>query len=272
MALIPNFFLDTVVAIGVKNQQGKKTWVGTGFLVGRKERENPAESTVYLITNKHVIETREKIFVKFNSKGQTTTKDYEIDLFDNSNNPMFSKHDTADIIAKQIIPKVLIEDESVFAFFDLDDHALTLSQMNQTGVTEGTLVYALGFPMKLVDSIKKSPICRLGCISRISNLFADGDDVDYLVDAQVFPGNSGGPVISRPEHFSFENAPYNVKANLIGILHSYIPYQDVLISLQTSEQRSVIVENSGLTRVYPVDMIKEIVEIEWQRNVSTRLT
>ena len=88
----------------------------------------------------------------------------------------------------------------------------------------------------------------------------------FLVDAQAFPGNSGGPIISRPENISLVGTANNFRANLIGILSAYIPYKDVLISQQTQEIRMVQTENSGLTIVHPVDRIKEVVLLEWDRN------
>jgi len=40
MALIPQRYLDSVVAIGV-NINNEKKWIGTGFIVGRKrDQEN----------------------------------------------------------------------------------------------------------------------------------------------------------------------------------------------------------------------------------------
>lgn len=56
MAIIPDFFLNAVVALGIDGGDGKKHWIGTGFIVGRKEIDNPNLSTYYIITNKHVIE------------------------------------------------------------------------------------------------------------------------------------------------------------------------------------------------------------------------
>lgn len=181
--------------------------------------------------------------------------------------PMFSAHphDKTDIIALQILPQTLINDKSIWGAFDLADHALTLDQMQNTGVNEGSLVYALGFPMDLVDPIKV-PICRLGCISRVTDAFLlkKGTPI-FLVDAQTFPGNSGGPIVSRPEHISIDGTPSNTSANLIGILSAYIPYRETLYSRQTGRDRMIQEENSGLTIVHPVDRIKEVVELEWAR-------
>ena len=267
MAIIPSSFLNAVVAIGVDRASGEKAWIGTGFIVGRKEQDDPSFSTHYIVTNKHVIEGTKYILVRFNSLGDEMVKDYRIDLYDKNEEAIYSAHphDKTDVIAVQILPKKLINDKSIWGSFDLTENALTLQEMQSTGVEEGSLVYALGFPMNLVDPIKV-PICRLGCISRVTDAFLlKKGTPKFLVDAQTFPGNSGGPIISRPEFISIDGTPANSSANLIGILSAYIPYRETLYSRQTGRDRMIQEENSGLTIVHPVDRIKEVVEIEWQR-------
>jgi len=267
MAIIPESFMNAVVALGVDTSENKKHWIGTGFIVARKDLNLPSFSTYYIVTNKHVIQGQSKIYVRFNSFGESFIKDYPINLYDDKGNPMYSSHPNvgSDILTFQIRPETLLNDKSIWGAFDLEDHALTLEQMKETGVEEGSLVYALGFPMNLVENIK-TPICRLGCISRIMDAFIlkQGTPL-FLVDAQTFPGNSGGPIVSRPEHISITGTPVNSNANLIGILSAYLPYRDTLISQQTGEARMIQTENSGLTIVHPVDRIKEVVELEWQR-------
>ncbi len=73
----------------------------------------------------------------------------------------------------------MINDQSIWGAFDLEDHALVLEQMRATGVEEGSFVYALGFPMNLVDSIKV-PICRLGCIARVTDAFCSKKERQYI--------------------------------------------------------------------------------------------
>lgn len=267
MAIIPKFFMDAVVALGIESSDKTKHWIGTGFIVGRKEKENPNLSTHYIITNKHVVNGQSTIFVRFNSSADEGVKDYSINLTDKNGTAAYSAHpnNTTDIIAIQIIPQTLIKDQSIWNSFDLKDHALTLEEMKDTGVEEGSLVYALGFPMNMVGMIK-APVCRLGCVSRVMDAFIRQEEYPtYLVDAQTFPGNSGGPIISRPENMSITNTPTNSSANLIGILSAYIPYKETLYSRQTGQARMIQEENSGLTIVHPVDRIKEVVELEWKR-------
>ena len=268
MAIIPPFFMDAVVALGIEVSGPKKLWVGTGFLVGRKEQDNPELSTVYIITNKHVVKNQQLLYVRFNNNGFAGVKDLPMSLIDKGGSKVFSEHPNpnVDVAAIQIIPQVIIDHKLSLSFFDLEDHALRLEQMQNTGVDEGSLLYALGFPMNLVNDSVKAPICRLGCIARVADAFVNPQKAEaYLVDAQTFPGNSGGPIVSRPEHISINGTPKNTSSNLIGILSAYIPYRETLYSRQTGRDRMVQEENSGLTIVHPVDRIKEVVELEWAR-------
>src|SRR5262245_41849469 len=71
MALLPPFFLDTVVAVGFGDDPATRKWIGTGFLYGNvvlsKPPFNPTRYRVWLITNKHVLQNLPAIYVKFNS-------------------------------------------------------------------------------------------------------------------------------------------------------------------------------------------------------------
>ena len=267
MAIIPDFFMDAVVALGIPISGGKKHWVGTGFLVGRKEKEHPDKSTVYIITNKHVVKDQNLLYVRFNNSESVGVRDLPMSLKVNDE-LLYTAHPlkNTEIVAVQILPHVIVDNKLRLSFMDIDDHAITLQQMKETGVDEGSLVYAIGFPMNLVNDTVKAPICRLGCISRVADAFVSPKTAEtFLVDAQTFPGNSGGPIISRPEFISIQGTTHNEKANLIGILSAYIPYRDTLVSQQTHQPIMVREENSGLTIVHPVDRIKEAIELEYKR-------
>lgn len=262
MAGIEKRFLNSVVALGVAaptpRDQNHKHWVGTGFLVGFHHDDDE----VYLITNKHVVQDQKNLFVRFNSLDGTPAKDLVLLIKDEMGLVQFSFHPNAliDIVAVSLSLKILKENNSSFDFYDLEKDAYTLDQMEQNQIYEGSLVFALGFPMNLVDQDRQYPICRLGCISRISNAFDVENAIDFYVDAQTFPGNSGGPIVSRSECVKTKQ-----EMALLGIVRAYIPYQEVLVSSQTNRPRSTMEENSGLTVVHPVDRILEVVKIEQER-------
>ena len=266
MAIIPEFFKDAVVAFGTDNPKGERIWVGTGFLVGMKRKEDPNRSNVFIITNKHVVKNMNSLFVRFNYAESVGTEDLLMSLKDEKGNKTYTEHpvEEVDVAAILINTQVIEQHKLKSKWIDIDEHALTLEKMKETGVEEGNLVYALGFPLNLQKDIPiKAPICRLGCISRIADAFINPKAAtEFLVDAQTFPGNSGGPIISRPEVFGITDTPYNSNACLIGVLSAYIPYLEPLISIQTGKQRMLQEENSGLTVVHPVDRIREVIELE----------
>ncbi|WP_312825614.1 hypothetical protein [Epilithonimonas sp.] len=113
--------------------------------------------------------------------------------------------------------------------------------------------------MGLIGTDRQHVILRNGCIARIRDLF-ENRNTDFIVDALVFPGNSGGPVILKPEIINIEGTKVNNKAALIGIIKSYIPYQDTAVSLQTKRPRIIFEDNTGLSLVEPVDHIFETIE------------
>ncbi len=265
MSVIPDYYSSAVVAIGVLSSDEQKHWIGTGFIVRRKEADDKSRSTYYLVSNRHVFSNKKMVILQLNTMGEELHKNYNIPLLNENGEHLFSVHDNNDIdvAAVQIIPHILVEDKSIWGAFDLDDDALTLNQMQKMGIKEGNLVYALGFPMNIVDDIKV-PIYRLGCVSRITDAYLlSHKQPFFIVDAQTFPGNSGGPIISRPDYVCSEKESSITK--LIGILSGNIQYKDFLFSQQRNEVAMVQCENSGLTIVYPVDRIKEVVEKEYER-------
>lgn len=269
MALIPPFFLDCVVAIGVTNTDKTKKWIGTGFLIGRffKQREDGSKDYhVFLVTNKHVLNRLNAVIVRFNPQPQNPepARDYDVPLIDINGNKLWTEHPNQDIDVAtiNINPKILHEHRMKFSYFQSDRtaHLITVSQMIERGMSEGDFVYVLGYPMGIVAPDRQYVIVRSGSIARIRDLL-EGRSSDFIVDVFVFPGNSGGPVVSKPEFISIEGTKSNSQACLIGIVKDYVPYQDVAISQQTGRPRVVFEENSGLASVIPVNFILETIEV-----------
>jgi len=46
---------------------------------------------------------------------------------------------------------------------------------------------------------------------------------------------------------------------VIGVVKAYIPYRDTAVSLQTGKTRITFEENSGLTKVVPIDRVQECI-------------
>ena len=260
MALIPQFYEDAVVALGIENN-GEKKWIATGFIVARKN-ETGGYNT-FLVTNRHVFDKFNHLLVRFNISRKIDAKDYNVDLCVDGKK-IYSTHPNqyVDVACTIINPAMLSAELGGLSAFDLDTMSLLWKEMIDNDVIEGTSVFSLGFPSGLVGVDTKAPLCRIGFIARNKEKI-NGEG--YLIDIQNFPGGSGRPVINKLDINYLNGTKSYAKTALIGILASYIPYKDTLYSRQTGLDMQIVQENSGIAIAYTVDAIKEVVEIEYNR-------
>jgi hypothetical protein len=256
MASIPPFFTDAVVAIGYEQQNGQVVWGASGFFYFHTLRGD--QGRVYLVTNKHVLEGNDKVLLRINPKAMGTPKGYVLNLVNQSTGQKLWHGHRIKKVDVAVIPVNFnlfkAEDMQVSYFHDVK-HTLTTQEMERDGQSDGDSVYALGFPVSLVGDKSNSVIVRSGTIARIRDTFKSPTE-PFLVDTTVFPGNSGGPVVNRPEFVAIAGTKTIDKASLIGIVASYVPYRDFAVSRQTQNLRVVFEENSGLSNVFSVNCIK----------------
>jgi hypothetical protein len=265
MAVVPPFFLDTVVAIGNRLEGGDTQWSATGFLFGVPSAAQPQQYATYLVTNRHVVKTLIQPVIRMNPVGSDPAAVFDIALDDADGNFAWAYHPNADIdVAVTTINMghdVLQNMEK--RFFQADVHALTTDGMREAGISEANRVVVLGFPMGIVGDVRNAVLVRSGSIARLRDLL-EGHSEKFLIDATVLPGNSGGPVIQLVETTAIEGTKTQLKSHLIGIVAEYLAYRDIAISQQTQRERISFEENAGLAVVFPVETIVETIE-EWVR-------
>ena len=264
MALIPRFYIDAVVSVGIRIKNGTDiNWIGTGFFVVKPvggERFQP-----FMVTNRHVLQRQRTIVIRL--KEENTGKLRIIDMpLEENGKILYSTHDDekVDIAVILLNGTFITENNLQFSAFNIEKHALISSELLKQGVDEGSYVYMLGFPMGLVNVDSNTPICRGGCIARIDEIEIHAKK-QFLLDIQNFPGNSGSPIITKPEMIGIGSAPVFEKSVLIGIVYGYIPYEESLINAQTHKIVEVRSENSGIAVVNPVEFIVEVIEKEMAR-------
>lgn len=258
MAILPNFFIKSVVPIGVKGEDENINWIGTGFCIVKKVGINGG--LPFLVTNKHVVLKQKEIIIKMEVKDSDNLKTISIPLSKN-NNLTYFVHPNPNIDLALILLNAnnIQKDNLDFNGFDIDEHAMSSEELRNNEVDEGSLIYMLGFPMGLVNIDSTTPICRLGCIARIDKKQIDSN-YNFLADIQNFPGNSGSPIILRLESATLQGTKCLNKTVLIGVVHSYIPYKEPLINMQTKQIVEVHTENSGIAYVHPIEYIREILD------------
>lgn len=269
MSSIPSFYLNAVVSIGIK-QNDVTQWIGTGFFIIRKINEN-GNARPFLVTNRHIFNNKEAVVIRMKEKNSDSRKEIDVLLIENGM-PLYISHpnEEIDIVVLPLNGNFIAENKLEFPFFDIDENAMTSVDLLERGVDEGSLVYMLGFPLGLVNETSNLPICRLGCVARMSKEQVS-ESYNLLVDIQNFPGNSGSPIITRPEFVSIQGTKSLSQSVLLGIVHSYIPYREALINSQTNEIVEIRSENSGLAYVHPVEYILELIDIlQPKRNSSEK--
>ena len=264
MALIPSFFMNTVVALGGPTSDGSIKYNATGFLYGHPTTDTDESGQklfqLFLVTNRHVFERAlrdsDTLHARFNKLKETGANSYKVALKDAS----WTVHPSpdVDVAVMGVNANRLRDDEIGFNFFEADSHASTLEQVRAEGIGEGDGVFVLGFPMGNAGEERNYVIVRQGIMARTQD-WLNGKSRTFLIDASVFPGNSGGPVVTKLEAMSIEGTPANNKCSLVGMVSGYLPYQEVAVSAQTGAVRMVFEENSGLARIVPVDMINETI-------------
>lgn len=271
MALLPPFFVDCIVAIGKPSEQEKVAWIASGFLYGDFLKTEGEERTykIYLVTNRHVFQGLKQVILRFNPRGKESAKQYTLDLLDAASHQIWTPHPNLQIdIALTTININLLKEQGIqFSWFQSDQHVATLDKMAELGITEGDFVYTLGFPMGLIGGERNYVIVRGGNIARIRDAIDRRSD-EILIDASIFPGNSGGPVVTKPEAMAIHGTKSVSAAYLIGVVRRYVSYRDVAISAQTQLPRVVFEENSGLATVIPIDFVQETIK-EYQKRFKS---
>jgi S1-C subfamily serine protease len=262
VTLIPPDYLDCVVAIGFPIDD-ETEYVASGFFYARflKEADGVRLYSHWLVTNRHVLENEVSGSVRLNPDRAQPARELRLELLDPNDEPLWTAHPDPEVDIA-VIPLSLdtIRKAEIQLSKFVDEQALEMTEASSQGVSEGDSVFTLGFPMGLIGEQRNYVIVRQGAIARIRDALA-GNSKEFLVDTTVFPGNSGGPVVTRPEfvHIEGTEAPHQA-ARLIGVVASSVQYEDVAISLQTGEPRVVFSENTGLAAVVPVDYVNEAID------------
>jgi S1-C subfamily serine protease len=272
-ALLPPYYLDCVVAIGrhvpvmvngapvLENGAVKLQWepIASGFLYGEPsgEKNDKGETlySVFLVTNRHVLQGPPELTLRFNPKESKPAKEYALPLVDKGKQTWYAPpNPQLDIAVVEIDLNFLRRDGIKAEFIAGDQLAADIAKAKDIGVSEGDGVFVLGFPLQLVGGERNFVIARQGIIARIGDTL-EGFSKTFLVDTFIFPGNSGGPVILRPEALAVTGTKHQGNALLIGVVSSFQTYQEVAVSQQTGRPRIIFEENAGLANVVPVDQI-----------------
>jgi S1-C subfamily serine protease len=273
-SVVPQVFLDRVVAIGrIETNPGPMhgQWIyeASGFLYGdfiSKANDKENAYMLYLVTNRHVIEehiaaTTGPLFVKANLKSGEAARAFEVDLVAQGK-PLWRGHQNPaiDLAVIRLNAPSLVQSGVKFDGFHSESDLLSRDKAKELGLSEGDSVFVLGFPMGIVGHEQNYVIVRHGVIARIQDTLQSPSNTTFLIDAFIFPGSSGSPVVLKPEFMSIQGTSSISQAYLLGVVKGYLPYIDVAMSVQTKRPRVTFEENSGLAEVIPAYYVEEAIK------------
>lgn len=273
MALIPPHFLNAVVSIGIekKNDSGEVYFssIATGFLVGKAlpqlERADEGKRyKLFLVTNKHVFQNKKGQFLKSVLFRLNTTEgkshQFQVNLLNPDETPIWRMHtnEKVDLAILPINANSLTEAKIDFYFFK-DQDLFFAKDFPTKNVSTGDGLFVLGFPMSISGKDKNFVIVRQGIIARVDEEVLE--ECFYYIDASAYPGNSGGPVIAKPEVVAIQGTRSNSQAALIGVISAGVTYREVAVSEQTGEAKIVFTEQTGLVKVVPIELVYEIIDM-----------
>ena len=120
-------------------------------------------------------------------------------------------------------------------------------------LTEGDEVFIVGFPTGYYEDLKNWPVVRHGVVAQIQP-YLRGKAQTFLIDGSVFPGNSGGPVVTKPQSISITGTGRLQGNALIGMVSGH--------RLNLSNQgNATFRENADLGFVIPLDTINATIDM-----------
>lgn len=263
MALFNKQNLQSVVLIERQMADGNFQPSATGFLVGFAINNEPDLNKrlykVFLLTNRHVFNNQEQLWIRFDRKEIKNTVKFPIQLKVGSEIKWLAHSDErVDLAMLTISPDFLNKNAVEWTFINEELFAYP-NNFEEVGIELGDSIFIAGFPLGISGSERNYAVVRSGTVARLDQEIIQSINA-FLIDATVFPGNSGGPVFIKPELSSLVGTKAVNSTFLIGVVSGYRVYQEALFSHQSNPPRvsGYTVENSGLATVVPMNYAKDI--------------
>jgi S1-C subfamily serine protease len=280
--------LKSVVRILVK---GKRSYVGTGFIVSRAPDDRPNERGYYLVTNKHVIgdwnvfdtdfrEYVDALDLTFFRDGapappvtiKLTDARGQLDV----TTVLPHRNPVVDVVAIALTQESLGIAPSTLTAFD-GSYLLRADRVTSLLAGLGDQVFSIGYPKGISAQAAPYPIAKVGYLATQPGPSLTFDVTGenrarkqvsrkltgtlILVDGFVLPGNSGGPVVVANDLKLRRNSTTNAVEVANPQMKNFIVG---IVSMSLSE-------TSGLTLVYGADYVAEVVdELDQFRRTSLK--
>ena len=231
--------------------------LGTGFVIGTPDKDNPENAFYTLVTADHVIRAvqGEKVVLTFRQKqkDETWTR-LEIPVqIRSKKKELWKKHPKMDVAAMFIrLPKDVVT--SLLTTKDLMDD----SKLTKYEIHPGLELLCLGYPFGAEANTYGFPILRSGRIASYP-LTPTKDTKTFLFDFTVFRGNSGGPV-----YFYKQDPAYGgvrrIGTAIYGIMGLVVKERNITQKVVELYEKRETVTPLQLGEVIHATFIKELID------------
>lgn len=265
-----------------------KVGYGTGFLLSIDFKGD--RKSIFLITNKHVIEGGAKWRIPFNLSNENTPDDKPLigeQTGADIGNPQYMlrngefvktglknipdiwiRHDKYDIAITDFTPIYarLVENKKTpfIRAFNYNHFPKQEDIENKIDAIEEVLI--VGYPNALYDSNSLIPIVRQGITATPFSIDFENEP-KFLIDASIFPGSSGSPVLILDRNLQYRKGNWNLKPRsyLLGIVSSThirkeyneVFQRDIPVHLKNFVESKQMID---LGVVYKSSIIKEMID------------
>jgi hypothetical protein len=225
------------------------------------------------VTNKHVIADLKSLVVRFiGAEDSAMTRPALGQLFDltiEDPDQVFIGHPDPDIdvaIAPLSPMLELVRQQGFTPFFRSTTPAMLMTEENAKELDAMESITFVGYPNGLFDDANGLPIARQGVTATPPTVDYGGEPI-FLVDASVFPGSSGSPVmIAQTGGYSLRGEGFKVgeRFMLLGVMAAV--YQREVPVLRTTSDRSFVEDTLDIGLVYKGRAIDEVADVFLDRH------
>jgi len=236
--------------------QGENSF-GTAFVMGMPAPTTSRAACYVLITATHVLKSIKSdhatIFLRKKVGENYEKYPYEFKIRDQGK-PMWINHDDVDVAAI-MLP---IPDDAEFPLISTELLA-TDEMLHQYEVHPGDQLFVLGYPYGAEANEAGFPILRSGRIASFP-LSPTSQYKTFLLDFEVFAGNSGGPVLFYSENRLInDKVKYNKVQFIMGVVSLELSKNEEVSSLTEKVVRKLKLSLAVIAQARFVnDLIEEI--------------
>ena len=227
---------------------------GTAFILGKPVANDSGKAEFVLVTAAHVLNGFHgdtaviQLRTKHDNNFDPGSYKFEIRTI---GKPKWIQHKTADVAVMKIsLPSIADIKLCTIDFLATD------KELEEYDVVPGEDVMILGYPYGLSSNPALFPILRSGKIASYP-ITPTSIYQKLLLDFNVFPGNSGGPVFIQSNNRIYGGGTHiGITRMILGLVSTQIQIPE---KINSEDQTTTINHRLGLSEVIPASYIKELI-------------